>query len=60
MATWMKIGWALLLGVMVAALLPRLREVMTHTPRGGRGDWAATLLPLAAVVAFVAFLLWLV
>jgi len=60
MATWMKIGWALLLGVMVAALLPRLREVMTHTPKAGRDDWAAALLPLAVVVAFVALLLWLV
>jgi len=60
MAPWSKIGWALLLGVMVVALVPRLREVMTHAPRGGRDDWTAALLPLVLVVAFVALLLWLV
>jgi hypothetical protein len=60
MALWMKIGWALLLGLMVAALLPRLREVVSHTPRGDRDDWRAALLPLAVVGAFVALLLWLV
>ena len=60
MAGWMKVGWALLLGLMVAALLPRLREITTHTPRGDRDDWRAALLPLAIVAAFVALLLWLV
>jgi len=60
MAPWMKIGWALLLGLMVAALVPRLREVMAHAPRGDRDDWRAALLPLALVAAFVALLVWLV
>ena len=60
MAPWMKIGWALLLGAMVAALVPRLREVTTHTPKGDGDDWRAALLPLALVAAFVVLLLWLV
>ena len=60
MAPWMKIGWALLLGAMVVALVPRLREVMTHTPKGDGDDWRAALLPLVLVAAFVALLMWLV
>lgn len=60
MDLWMKIGSALLLGIMLVLLIPRARDMVTNSPAAGAGDWPAFLLPLAAVAAFVLLLMWLV
>lgn len=56
----MKIGSAVLLGAMIALLLPRARHMLQHSPKAEAGDWSAFILPIAAVAAFVALLMWLV
>ncbi|PLY11966.1 MAG: hypothetical protein C0631_17775 [Sedimenticola sp.] len=57
---WMKIGWALLLVLMILALLPRAKAMMTDSPKAQPGDWNAVLLPILGVVAFVMLLITLV
>ena len=57
---WMKIGSAVLLGAMIALLLPRARHMIQNSPAAESGDWRAFLLPIVAVAGFVALLMWLV
>lgn len=60
METWLKIGTAVLLGGMILMLLPQARQMLRHSPAPQAGDWQAFILPLVAVAAFVALLMWLV
>jgi hypothetical protein len=57
---WFKIGWAVVLGAMVLYLWPRAKAAMTNTPKAGEGDWGAVLIPVAMVVLFIMFLIYIV
>ncbi len=56
----MKIGWAVLVGMMILTLLPRVREMVKNSPKGSPGDWLGVAFPIALVVGFVALLILLV
>ncbi len=51
---------AVFIGIMIALLLPRARQMLSHSPPAQRGDWQSLLLPLLAVVGFVLLLMKLV
>jgi hypothetical protein len=55
--TWLKIGWALALGAMLIFLLPRASYMLKNSPRAGKGDWGAVLVPLTLVVLVVVLLI---
>ncbi|WP_297529238.1 hypothetical protein [Thiohalobacter sp.] len=57
---WLKIGSALLMGLMVILLWPRAMELLRNGPRGTAEDWKAALVPLALVVGFVVLLILMV
>lgn len=57
MDLWMKIGSALLLVAMLAMIWPRAKVMMSEGPKGSSSDWRSLLLPLLAVVGFVALLI---
>ena len=60
MATWMKISYALALGLMLLILLPRARAMLKHSPKARPGDWRSVLLPLLFVILFILFLIQMV
>ena len=57
---WMQIGGALLLGAMLAFLIPRLPGILRATPRASGKQWLAAIVPLLLVGAFVFLLMKLV
>ena len=57
---WLKIGSAALLIGMLIFVFPRMRHAMKHSPKGTSEDWKGFLIPLAAVIAFVIFLIMMV
>lgn len=59
MSTWMKILWAIPLVLMLVFLLPRAKQMLKDSPEAKPGDWNAILLPIALVIGFVAFLMWI-
>lgn len=54
----MKIGSALLIVMMIVYLLPRARHMLAESRAAEQRDWGSVILPLGAVVLFVALLLW--
>jgi hypothetical protein len=54
---WMKIVSAVALGLMLIALIPRAKNVLGGTPKGSAADWQAAVLPVLAVIVFVAILM---
>ncbi len=60
MEMWMKIGYALLLGMMVVLLFPRARHMLKHSPKASGDDWRAVLIPLVLLVLFVIILVKMV
>lgn len=56
----MKIASAIFLVLILAFLLPRAKSMLTNSPKAEAGDWQAAIIPLAAVVGFIALLMWLV
>ena len=56
----MKVGTAVLLGLMILFLLPRAKDMLHNSPAAQPGDWRAFLLPCLAVAGFVLLLMWLV
>lgn len=60
MDLWMKIGTALLLGMMIFVLFPQAKHMMKHSPEAEPGDWGSFLVPVLVVAGFVALLMWLV
>jgi len=55
--TWFNIGWALALGAMLIFLLPSAGYMLKNSPKAGKGDWNAVLIPLALVVLVVLLLI---
>lgn len=60
MEMWMKIGYALLLGMMVFLLYPRAKHMLKHSPKASGDDWRAVLIPLVLLVLFLIFLVKMV
>jgi len=54
---WMKVGSALLLGMMVMFLWPRMRHMIANSRKAESGEWAGVVIPLVAVIAFVLLLM---
>jgi hypothetical protein len=54
---WLKIGSAALMVGMLVFIYPRMREALKHSPKGTAEDWKGFILPIAGVIAFVAFLM---
>ncbi len=57
---WLKIGSAALLIGMLFMIWPRVRHAMKNSPKGSTQDWMGFVVPLVAVVGFVAFLIMMV
>lgn len=57
METWMKISYALALGVMFIILLPRARAMIKHSPKAKSGDWRSVVIALLAVFLFIVLLI---
>ena len=53
MDLWMKIGTAVLLGMMLLVLWPRAKQMVKESPKGSSEDWRSFILVLAAVALFV-------
>lgn len=54
---WMKIGSALLLGMMLLMLWPRAKVMLKESPKGTADDWKSALIPLLLVAGFVILLI---
>ena len=57
MDLWMKIGSAVLMGMMLVFLFPRAKQMLKDGPKGSSQEWVSALIPLALVVGFVIFLM---
>lgn len=53
---WMKIAWAILIGMMIIWLLPRAKDMLSNSPKATSDDWRAFILPLVLVIGFVVLL----
>ncbi len=60
MDLWMKVGSALLLGLMIMVLWPRARHMMAHSPKGSAAEWKSALIPLLLVAGFIFLLIKMV
>ena len=54
---WLKIGSALLLGMMLLMIWPRARIMIKESPKGSAQDWRGALIPLLLVAGFILLLL---
>ena len=54
---WVKIGSAALMIGMLVFIYPRMRHAMKNSPKGSTQDWMGFVVPLVAVVGFVALLI---
>lgn len=57
MDMWMKIGSALLLGMMLIVIWPRAKVMIKESPKGSADDWKSVLIPLLLVAGFVILLI---
>ena len=57
---WMKLGSALVLGLMLVVLFPRAKQMLIQSPKGSGDDWRAFLIPVALVAGFVVLLIMMV
>jgi hypothetical protein len=57
---WMKIGYALLLGMMILFLWPRTKQILRETRKAEPGEWMGAILPILAVIGFVILLVMMV
>jgi len=60
MDLFMKIGSALLLGMMLVMIFPRARQMIKNSPKGSGGDWMGVLVPIGLVALFVMLLISIV
>ena len=60
MEMWMKIGYALLLGMMIMFVFPRAKQMLKESPKVSGNEWMGVLIPIIAVVLFVMLLIKLV
>jgi uncharacterized membrane protein YphA (DoxX/SURF4 family) len=56
MELFLKITAAILFGMMLFFLWPVYKHWQENGPKAQKGDWAAAMLPLGAVVVFVVLL----
>ena len=57
---WMKIGSAILLGMMIIFLWPRAKQMLKETRKAEAGEWQSAILPILAVMGFVVLLVMMV
>lgn len=57
---WVTIGSAALMIGMLVFIYPRMRQAMKESPKGSTEDWKGFIVPLAAVIGFVIFLIMMV
>jgi hypothetical protein len=57
MDMWLKIGSALLLGMMLLMIWPRAKIMIKESPKGSAQDWKSALIPLLLVAGFVILLI---
>jgi len=57
MEMWMKVTYAILMGMMIIAIWPRAKHMLTNSPKPSGDDWRAVLLPIAGVILFVMLLI---
>jgi len=57
---WMKILSALGLAAMLFFIYPSMRNAIKHSPKGNMQDWMGFIIPLTAVIGFVALLVMMV
>jgi len=57
MEMWMKIGSALLLGMMLIMLWPSAKRMMKESPKGTADDWRGAIIPLLLVALFIILLI---
>ncbi|MCH9674783.1 MAG: hypothetical protein K0U93_25305 [Gammaproteobacteria bacterium] len=57
---WTTIVMALLLGLMIAFLIPRAMHMLKNSPKGSQSDWTAALIPIALVALFIVMLMKMV
>lgn len=57
MDMWMKIGSAMLLGMMLIMIWPNARRMLKESPKGTAGEWKGALIPLALVALFIVLLI---
>lgn len=60
MELFLKIALAAIFVFMIIRMWPAARHWMENGPRAGKGDWAAAILPIGAVVLFVLLLIVMV
>jgi len=54
---WLKIGTALLLGMMFFIMLPHAKDWLQNSPEAKPGDWLSFLVPLGCVAGLVILLM---
>lgn len=57
---WMKIGSAILLGMMIVFLWPRAKQMLKETRKAEAGEWQSAIIPILAVMGFVVLLVMMV
>jgi hypothetical protein len=57
---WMKIFSALALVMFIVFLFPRARDMMKNSPKGSSADWMGFVIPIIAIILFIALLIQLV
>ena len=57
---WMKIGWAVLLVMMIVVIWPNARRMLKESPEGTSRDWMSALIPIALVGGFIVLLIMMV
>jgi len=57
---WLKIGAALLLGMMAIMIYPRMKHMIKNTPKAESGDWRTFVFLICGVILFVLLLVNLV
>lgn len=54
---WMKIGSALLLGMMLMMIWPHAKQMIKESPKGSSAEWKSAIIPLVLVALFVILLI---
>ena len=60
MDMWMKIGSAILLGMMLLMIWPNAKRMIKESPKGSADDWRSAIIPLVLVALFVVLLIMIV
>jgi hypothetical protein len=60
MEFWLKIAFAVVLGIIVIRLWPAVNHMLKHGPKGTADDWRSAIIALALVVGFVVLLILMV